>query len=148
MLTLARTSSAILVLTACMHPAHLRKHIASQFIRRFDKAFGWREMVNKHDIARLRKLNTSFRIATNDSLCDTDSAHGMVKRVYSLWQAAWLANTDSLEWLVWRSLYWHLGPGSWVLKGLVVTPVHFFTFGLIKLATRCISLDGGVSRFS
>ena len=41
-------------------------------------------MVNKHDITRLRKLNTFFRIAMNDILCDTDSAHGIVKCVYPL----------------------------------------------------------------
>ena len=71
-----------------MHASHLRKHIASQLIRQFDKAFEWREMVNKHDIAKLRKLNMFFRIAMNDILCDTDSAHGMAKRVYPLWLAA------------------------------------------------------------
>ena len=38
-------------------------------------------MVNTHDIARLRNLNTSFRIAMNDILCDTNSAHGMGKCV-------------------------------------------------------------------
>ena len=41
-------------------------------------------MVNTHDIARLRKFNTSFRIAINDVLCDTDSALGMVRPVYPL----------------------------------------------------------------
>ena len=71
---------------SCMHASHLRKHIASQLIRQFDMAFvlDEEEMVNKHDIARLRKLNTFFRIAINDILCDTDSAHGIVKRVYLL----------------------------------------------------------------
>ena len=69
-------------------------------------------------IAHLRNLNTSFRIAINDILCDTNSAHRMVKRVYPLLQAAWLANTGSLECLVCRSLYWHLGPGFWEFKKL------------------------------
>ena len=98
----------------CMHL--IVRNTLSQLVRQFDKAFGWREMVNTHDIARLRKFNTSFRIAMNDILCNTDSALGMVRRVYPLWLAAWLENTGSLEWLVWRSLYWHLGPGSRALK--------------------------------
>ena len=38
--------------------------------------------------------------------------------------------------------------GNWVLKGLVVMPVHFVIFCLIKLATRCISQNCAASPLS